>query len=240
MKISHVFKYFKGRKESQVERRGERMWERGKNGWPYRYALPPADTQALRDFTLGLYPGTLPSREGSTGTQPYQKPSQTRTEPKWVHCQKEVISLQFSAQAEAVRPDSYIQDQGTRKRGRRGRIKERKERRMGREVNKASCSWPGWGTLASCLCQEETKDKRVPAVATGSGPLVAKLVPEWSGCQSQWRRVRQSLHLLQEGGHLPGPETRLLFNTWKWTIWGDKRADKARDFIGKGCSGIEK
>ena len=223
----------KGGKKARLKEEGRGCGRGGKMGG---LTDMPCHLQIPRHY------GTLPwaSREGSTGTQPYQKPSQTRTEPKWVHCQKEVISLQFSAQAEAVRPDSYIQDQGTRKRGRRGRIKERKERRMGREVNKASCSWPGWGTLASCLCQEETKDKRVPAVATGSGPLVAKLVPEWSGCQSQWRRVRQSLHLLQEGGHLPGPETRLLFNTWKWTIWGDKRADKARDFIGKGCSGIEK
>ena len=47
------------------------------------------------------------------------------------------------------------------------------------------------GTLASCPCQEETRDKRVPVVATGSGPLAGKLAPEypqWSGCQS--RRIR--------------------------------------------------
>ena len=50
----------------------------------------------------------------------------------------------------------------------------------------------GRGTLASCLCQEETRDKRVPVVASGSGPLAGKLAPEypkWSGCQSQQRRV---------------------------------------------------
>ena len=48
------------------------------------------------------------------------------------------------------------------------------------------------GTLASCLCQEETRDKRVLVVAAGSGPLAGKLAPEypeWSGCQSQRRRV---------------------------------------------------
>ena len=48
------------------------------------------------------------------------------------------------------------------------------------------------GTLASCLRQEETRDKRVPIAATGSGPLAGKLAleyPEWSGCQSQQRRV---------------------------------------------------
>ena len=50
----------------------------------------------------------------------------------------------------------------------------------------------GRGTLASCLHQEETRDKRVPVVAAGSGPLAGKLAPEypeWSGCQSQQRRV---------------------------------------------------
>ena len=77
---------------------------------------------------------------------------------------------------------------GLEKRGRIGRVKERKERGKGREVNKVSYSLPGRGTLASCLCQEETRDKRVPVVATGSGPLAGKLAPEypeWSGCQSQ-------------------------------------------------------
>ena len=49
----------------------------------------------------------------------------------------------------------------------------------------------GRGTLASCPRQEETRDKRVPVVAAGSGPLAGKLAPEypqWSGCQS--RRIR--------------------------------------------------
>ena len=52
-----------------------------------------------------------------------------------------------------------------------------------REVSKDSCSLSCRGTLASCLRQEETKDKRVPVGATGFGPLVGKLVPkhsEWS------------------------------------------------------------
>ena len=50
----------------------------------------------------------------------------------------------------------------------------------------------GRGNLARCLRQEETRDKKVPVVATRSGPLAGKLVPEcpeWSGCQSQQRRV---------------------------------------------------
>ena len=77
---------------------------------------------------------------------------------------------------------------GLEKWGRIGRVKERKERGKGREVNKVSCSLPSRGTLASCLCQEETSDKRVPVMTTGSGASVGKLVPEyseWSGCQSQ-------------------------------------------------------
>ena len=81
---------------------------------------------------------------------------------------------------------------GLEKRGRIGRVKERKERGKGREVNKVSYSLPGRGTLASCLCQEETRDKRVPVAAAGSSPSAGKLAPEypeWSGCQSQRRGV---------------------------------------------------
>ena len=44
------------------------------------------------------------------------KPDQTKTKTG-VLCQEEVISLQSSAQAEALRPDSCIQDQGTTKKG---------------------------------------------------------------------------------------------------------------------------
>ena len=43
--------------------------------------------------------------------------------------------------------------------------------------------------------QEETGDKRVPVAAARSGPLAGKLAPEypeWSGCQSQRRRVQIS------------------------------------------------
>ena len=41
--------------------------------------------------------------------------------------------------------------------------------------------------------------------------------------------------LLQEGGPLPVPESGLLSNTQKWIIQEDTRADKEKDFIGKGC-----
>ena len=61
--------------------------------------------------------GTFPwaSREGRTGTQPYQKSDQTRTRIR-VLCQEEVIGLQSSAQAEGP-STSCIQDWGTRKTG---------------------------------------------------------------------------------------------------------------------------
>ena len=45
--------------------------------------------------------------------------------------------------------------------------------------------------------------------------------------------------VLQERGPLPGPETGLLSDTWKWIVQGDTRADKARDFIGKRHLGGE-
>ena len=41
----------------------------------------------------------------------------------------------------------------------------------------------GRGTLASCPRQEETRDKRVPVVAAGSGPLAGKLAPEYPSGQ---------------------------------------------------------
>ena len=90
-----------------------------------------------------------------------------------------------------LRPFDQIPASGTgglEKWGRIGRVKERKERGKGREVNKVSCSLPNRDTLASCLRQEETRDKKVPVTAAGSGPLAGKLAPEyfeWSGCQSQ-------------------------------------------------------
>ena len=37
----------------------------------------------------------------------------------------------------------------------------------------------GWHTLASYPRQEETRDKRVPVAAAGSGPLAGKLAPEY-------------------------------------------------------------
>ena len=77
------------RKGNQVERRGRRQKRRGRKGWPYRRFLPPTDTQALWDFSLGLQ-----RREDWN-----LAPPDIRTRIR-VLCQEEVISLQSSAQAE--------------------------------------------------------------------------------------------------------------------------------------------
>ena len=45
--------------------------------------------------------------------------------------------------------------------------------------------------------------------------------------------------MLRNGGPLPGPETGLLSNTWKWIVQGDTCADRARDFSRKGHPGGE-
>ena len=44
---------------------------------------------------------------------------------------------------------------------------------------------------------------------------------------------------MQGGGPLPGPKSGLLSDTGKSIVQGDTRADKARDFIGKGRPGGE-
>ena len=81
---------------------------------------------------------------------------------------------------------------GLEKQGRIGRVKERKERGKGREVNKVSCSLLVGALCPVVLRQEETRDKNDPVAVAVSGPLAGKLAPEypeWSGCQSQQRRV---------------------------------------------------
>ena len=45
--------------------------------------------------------------------------------------------------------------------------------------------------------------------------------------------------MLQEGGPLSGPDGGLLSNTWKWTVWGNTWADKAKNFTGEGHLGRE-
>ena len=80
-----------GGKEARLKEEGGGGGKGGQMGWPYRCLLPPADTQALWDFTLGLQ-----RREDWNLALP-----ETRTRIR-VLCQEEVISLQPSPQAEAL------------------------------------------------------------------------------------------------------------------------------------------
>ena len=78
-----------GGKEARLKEEGGGGGKGGQTGWPYRCLLPPADTQALWDFSLGFQ-----KREDWNSALPDQKIR--------VLCQEEVISLQPSAQAEAL------------------------------------------------------------------------------------------------------------------------------------------
>ena len=101
---SEDLKDFKGGAEARLkeERGGGRRG--GRKGWPYRRPLPPTDTHALRDFSLGLQ-----RREDWNSALP-----EIRTRIR-VLCQEKGISLQSSAQA--LLSVSCIQDRGTRKTG---------------------------------------------------------------------------------------------------------------------------
>ena len=100
----------------------------------------------------------------------------------------------------------------------------------------------GWGTLASCL-RQETRDKRVPFAATGSGPLAGKLAPEypeWSGCQSQRRRVPTRVTICcRKGDPFQDPKLGSCLTLGNELSEETHIADKARDFIGKGHPGGE-
>ena len=152
-------------------------------GWSYRRLLPPTDTQALRDFSLGLQ-----RREDWNSALP-----EIRTRIR-VLCQEEVISLQSSAQAEGPSTRFLCPGlgEGLDKQGRIGRVKERKERGEGREVNKVSCSLPVGALWPVVRIRRRPGTKGSQLRPLGLGPLAGKLAPEypeWSGCQSQRRRA---------------------------------------------------
>ena len=125
-----------------MKKKGEEAGEGEQKGWPYRRLLPPTDTQVLQDFSLGLQ-----RREDWNSALP-----EIRTRIR-VLCQEEGISLQSSAQAEG--PSTRFlhpgPGEGLEKQGRIGRVKERKERGEGREVNKVSSSLPV-GALWPVVC----------------------------------------------------------------------------------------
>ena len=66
------------------------------------------------------------------------------------------------------------------------------------------------GTLASCPRQEETRDKRVPVAAAGSGPLAGKPAPEYPQVVRMSAAVkkspRQSCFYCRKGNPFQGPK----------------------------------
>ena len=85
-------KDFKGGKEARLKEEGG-----GGRGGGKRGGLTEVSCHLQIPRRYGTFPWA--SREGRTGTQPYQKSDQTRTRIR-VLCQAEVISLQSSAQVE--------------------------------------------------------------------------------------------------------------------------------------------
>ena len=175
-------------------------------GWPYRCLLPPADTQALWEFTRDLQ-----RREDWNSALP---------EIIRVLCQEEVISLQSSAQAEG--PSTRFlhpgPGEGLEKQGRIGRVKERKGRGKGREVNKVSCSLPARALWPVVCVRRRPGTKGSQLLPLGlvhwqaSWPLSTPSGQDVSLSKEESHRSR---HLLQEGRLLPGPKTGLFSNTRK-------------------------
>ena len=178
MKISQVFKDFKGRNGGQVESRGG-----GRRGGGVVKRGGLIDVSCHLQIPRRYQ--TLPwsSGEGRIGTQPYQKPDQTRMEPEFKpETRPEQNQNSSYLPSEGDRPPTLSSGWGPstgllspgegdekKKKSRTGRVKKRKERRKEKKVGKVSCSLPGQGTLTCCPCQEETRDKRVPVAAAGSG-----------------------------------------------------------------------
>ena len=102
-------KISKGGKEVRLKEEGGGGGRRGKRG-----GLTDVSCHLQIPRCYGTFPWA--SREGRTGTRPYQKSDQTRTRIR-VLCQEEVITLQSSAQAEGRSTRSCVQDRGTRKTG---------------------------------------------------------------------------------------------------------------------------
>ena len=69
-------KISKGGKEARLKEEGGGGGREGQKGWPYRRLLPPADTQALWDFTLGLQ-----RREDWNSALPETRPERSRWQP---------------------------------------------------------------------------------------------------------------------------------------------------------------
>ena len=104
---------------------GGRRGGRGEQkGWPYKFLLLPADTQVLWDFTLGLQ-----RREDCISALP-ETPD--RTEPEFEFSAKRRLFVSDSQLRLRLFDQIPVSRTGElEKRGRIGRVKERKERGKG-------------------------------------------------------------------------------------------------------------
>ena len=114
---------------------------------------------------------------------------------------------------------------GLEKQGRIGRVKERRQRGKGREINKVSCSLPvgALWPVVRVRRRPGTKGSQlghwVWSIGRQAGPWVPRVL-------RMSVSSKKSRHLLKEEGPLPGPKTGLLSNTRKWIVRGDTCADK--------------
>ena len=102
-------------------------------GVAYRRLLPPTDTQVLRDFSPGPQ-----RREDWNSTLPEIRPDQNQNSSALPRGGDQSPILSSGCGPFNQIPASRTG--GLEKQGRIGRVKERKERGKGREVNKVSCS----------------------------------------------------------------------------------------------------
>lgn len=75
-KLQMSSKISKGGKEARLKEGGG-GGKGGQKGWPYRRLLPPADTQALRDFSLGFQ-----KREDWNSALPETRPENSSSLPR--------------------------------------------------------------------------------------------------------------------------------------------------------------
>ena len=189
---------------------------------------------------MRFYPG--PPEKGGLELSPTR--NQTRTEPEFEFSAKRRWSV--SSPQLRLRPfDHHIpasRTGGLVKRGRIGRVKESREReKRGERSIKSLVLYRSWhsGQLSSSGDQGQKGPSCscwVWSIGRQAGPWAPQVVRVSVAVK---KSPRQTRHLLQEGGLLPGLETGLSSNTRKWIVQGDIRADKARYFIGKGHPGGE-
>ena len=148
-------KDFKGGKEARLKEEGGGGRRGGWKGRPYRHLLPPTDTQALWDFSLGLQ-----RREDWNSALPEVRPDQNQNSSSLPRerDQSPILSSGWGPfdQIPASRTG------GLEKQGRIGRVKERKERGKGREDKTttenttnflANSKWYIWGRIQAQICR---------------------------------------------------------------------------------------